>query len=140
MATKGSFVFKGDKGKPNSHTTKAIVDGVTDDAALVVLQAVMQTHTQTVLQQRTFATITSVSTTAPGLDINVDLKAVYYFKNPTTFKVHSLTLPAPPPLDYELTDNGERVKAATVAEVVAAIAVATGVSYIPLYGVITQVR
>lgn len=140
MAKKGSFVFRGDKGKPNSHTCKTVIDGVTDDAALATLQVVLQAHTATVLQQRTFSEITSVSSSVPGLDVNVDLKAIFYFKHPTTFKVHSITLPAPPSADIELTDNGQRLKASTVTAVVAAIAVATTVSYIPLYGVIVQVR
>jgi hypothetical protein len=67
-----------------------------------------------------------------------DRRATVYFRHPSTLEVHQFSYPDPVDGDTEVTPQGERLTQAALATVVTAINTATGISYAPLYGVVTQ--
>lgn len=140
MATKGTLIFRGDLGSPKSHYAKTTIEGVTDDAALVTLMGVINSHTYANMAKRIFSSITPGTDEAPELAVNVDRRAVIYFRHPTSLKVHSITIPGINAASCEGVAEGERVTQANVVGIVAAIATATGVDYTALYGVVEQKR
>jgi hypothetical protein len=140
MPTKGTITFRGDSGAPENHYSKGTIHGITDDAALATLLTTLGSHTLCNVAKRAFSSNTAGVDAAPGADANVDRKAIYYFRDPTTLNVHSFTIPAPVDADCVDTSEGERVTAAALASVVGAINTATGKSYSALYGVVIQGR
>lgn len=140
MATKGVLIFRGDLGNPRTHYAKSQIADVIDDTALGVFATGMAAHTECNIAKRSMVTLTIGTDSEPGVDANVDRKAVLYFRDPTTLKVHSITIPAPVDLDVEDTQNGERVTDVAGAAIVALINTATGKSYTWLYGVVIQKR
>ena len=140
MAAKGIIVFRGDLGNPESHYSKSQVIDVTDDAALATLVTGLVAYTDCNAAKRSFVTATVITDAEPGADANVDRKAVIYMRDPTTLRVHSLTLPAPVATAVEDTVQGERVTAVAGAAIVALVNTATGKSYTFLYGVVIQKR
>jgi hypothetical protein len=141
MATvnKGVVIWRGDLGNPETHYSKSMIADVTDDAALGVLVTALAALTDCNAAKRSYLALTSLTDSAPAADANVDRKAVCYFRDPTTLRVHSITLPAPKASISENGDN-ERVTAAAMSTIVTAINTATGKSYTALYGVIIQKR
>jgi hypothetical protein len=119
-----------------------MVEGVTDDAAAVTFLTALAAHTDANISKRVFLTVTSMTGTAPGGVVNVDRKAVLYFRHPTTLRTHNFTIAAPVAADVEsvVGSAGERVTAAAMTAIVGDISTATGVAYIPLYGVVIQPR
>jgi hypothetical protein len=140
MATKGIIIWRGDSGNPESHYSKSQIPDVTDDAALATLVTALDALTDCNDAKRSFISNTLLSDSEPGADANVDRKAIAYFRDPTTLKVHSITLAAPVSTATEMTDQGERLTAAAMSTIVAAINTATGKSYTALYGVVIQKR
>ena len=137
--TKGVAIWRGDLGNPETHYSKSMIAEVTDDAALATLVTALAALTDCNAAKRSFISNTSLTDSAPGASANVDRKAVCYFRDSTTLRVHSITLPAPKSSISEEGDN-ERVTAAAMTTIVTAINTATGKSYTPLYGVIIQKR
>ena len=82
--TKGVVVWKGDWGQPESHLSKGVFRAVTDAAALTAL-----VHKTTGLGQYTdcniyaehFNSVVESGTGAPGVDANVDVKAMIVLKD-----------------------------------------------------------
>lgn len=140
MATKGVIIWRGDLGNPESHYSKSQVPDVTDDTALGTLVTALDALTDCNDAKRSFISNTLLTDEEPDADANVDRKAVCYFRDPTTLKVHSVTLPAPKSTAVENTDQGERVTSTAMGTVVTAINAATGKSYTALYGVVVQKR
>ena len=140
MATKGVIIYRGDTGNPNNHYAKGQIDSVTDAAALDTLATALATHTNCNISKKSFLSNALGTDAPPGAGANVDVKAIIYFRHPTTLKVHSFTLPAPAAADIEETSDGTRVKATSVSTIVGLINTATGITYSPLYGVVIQKR
>lgn len=140
MASKGVLIWRGDLGAPESHYAKSQISEVTDDTALGVLQTALAAYTDCNAAKRSFLTLTLGTDSGPGADANVDRKAIIYFRDPTTLKVHSITIPAPVSTAVEDTPEGERVTTTALGVIVAAINTATGKSYTGLYGVVIQKR
>jgi hypothetical protein len=140
MATKGVIIWRGDLGNPESHYSKSQIPDVTDDTALGVLVTALDALTDCNDAKRSFISNTLITDAEPGADANVDRKAVCYFRDPTTLKVHSITIPAPKSTAVENTDQGERVTSTAMGTIVTAINTATGKSYTALYGVVLQKR
>lgn len=140
MPTRGIYLYWGNKGRPRSHFAEAIIENPLSMAALTTLRGVLNEYTLCNTATQTFQEKAKVDSGAPGGTVNVDKKAIIYFRHPTTLRVHHYTIPAPNPTYIELVDEGERMTDAAVAAIVAGIATATGISYAPMYGVIEQAR
>lgn len=140
MALKGIIVWRGDLGSPTSHYSKSQVADVSDDTALGTLATALTAYTDCNMAKRSFLTQTLGTDTLPAADANVDRKAIVYFRDPTTLKVHSITIPAPVDTMVEDTAEGERVTSVAAAAIVALLNTATGKSYTALYGVVIQKR
>jgi hypothetical protein len=140
MATKGVIIWRGDLGNPESHYSKSQIPDVTDDTALGVLVTALDALTDCNDAKRSFISNTLLTDSEPGASANVDRKAICYFRDPTTLKVHSITIPAPVSSAVEDTDQGERVTSTAMGTIVTAINTATGKSYTALYGVVIQKR
>jgi hypothetical protein len=140
MATKGVVIWRGDYGNPKSHYSKSMVSEVTDDAALATMATALAAYSDANYAKRSFLSLTIGTDAAPGASANVDKKAICYFRDPTTLKVHSITIPAPKSSIVEDTDDGDRVTSAGMTAIVSAINTATGKSYTKLYGVVIQSR
>lgn len=139
-ALKLVLIWRGDLGAPESHYSKSIVSDVTDDTAAGVLQTALAAYTDCNAAKRSFLTVTLGTDSEPGADANVDRKAICYFRDPTTLKVHSVTIPAPVSTAVEDTPEGERVTSTAMTAIVGALNTATGKSYTALYGVVIQKR
>jgi hypothetical protein len=140
MATKGVIIYRGDTGNPNNHYAKGQIDSVTDASALDTLATALEAHTNCNVSKKSFLSNTLGVDAPPAAGANVDVKAIVYFRHPTTLKVHSVTIPSPVTADIEETADGTRVKAASVSTIVGLINTATGITYSPLYGVVVQKR
>jgi hypothetical protein len=138
MPSKGVIIFRGDSGTPKSNYAKTIIDGVTDDAALLSLQTVIAGHTKANIAKRAFSTLTTVVDDEPGAGALVDRKAVCYFKDTTTLHTISLTISAPADASCEVVDDGERVTDAAMEALRGALANATGRTLTALYGNVIQ--
>lgn len=140
MADKGILVFRGDSGAPESHYAKAQISEVTSAAALTTLGTALLAYTDANLAKESFVSQLEVNDVLPGAAVNVDLKGIVYFRDDTTLKVHSITIPAITSTAYEEKDQGTRVTAAAVSAIVALINTATGKTYTGLYGVVIKKR
>jgi hypothetical protein len=140
MAAKGLLVWRGDFGSPEGHYAKSGVADVSDDAALAVLQTALAAYSDCNAAKRSYFTQTLGTDALPAADANVDQRAICYFRDPTTLKVHSVTIPAPKSTAIEDKPEGVRVTAAALTAIVAAINTATGKSYTALYGVVITKR
>lgn len=140
MATKGTIIFKGDIGAPEGHYGKGQIVGVSDAAALTVFAAFMIDHSDCNVAKESFVSAVLGTDLAPGLSANVDRRATVYFRDPTDLTTHSFSYPAPAAADVEDKPQGERLTDVAVAAIVAAINLATGKSYTPQYGIVTQKR
>lgn len=138
MASKGVIIWRGDLGNPESHYSKSQVSEVIDAAALLALQTSLLAFVDCNAAKRSFVASYIGTDSAPAAGANVDRKAVCYFRDPDTLKVHSVTLPAPKSTTVEDTVQGERVTPGSMTAIVAAINTATGKSYTPLYGKVIQ--
>jgi hypothetical protein len=133
---KGIIVWKGDLGSPPNNFAKSTIEGVTDDAALSALATALLAHSDCVVARRSFNAVTGVTTTAPGVSANVDNKCTVFMQDPSTLHTISLEIPAVKAASMEVVDNAEfeRMTAAALALVVAAVNTATGKSLTGLYG------
>jgi len=140
MATKGVIIWRGDTGRPTTHYSKTQIVDVTDDTALGVLATALSAYSDANMAKRSHVTNTIGTDSAPAAAANVDKKAVIYFRNASDLGVHSVTIPAIKTTSIDVKDEGDRVKAADGAAIVAAIATATGNTLTFLYGVVIQKR
>ena len=134
--------YRGDLGSPPSNFAMSMIEDPTDDAAAAVFLTALEAHTEANISKRVFLETTSMTATAPGTDVNVDRKAILYFRHPTTLRTHNFTITSIAAADVEeiAGSTGERVKSSAMTAIVADIATLTGVSYTPLYGVVVQGR
>jgi hypothetical protein len=88
--------------------------------------------------ERSFSWIGSESLLAPGVGANVDLKAVVYFRDPATLKTLSFVYPSPNSSDMEDKPQGKRLKWLVVTDIVSNISTMSGISYVPLSGLVYQ--
>jgi hypothetical protein len=118
------------------------IDNPIDDAAAVIFLTALATHTDCNISKRVFLTTTSMTAAAPGAAVNVDRKAVIYFRHPTTLRTHNFTINAIAAADVESIagSEGERVTSAAMTTLVGLIATLTGIAFSPLYGVVIQAR
>ncbi len=140
MATKGVIVFRGDSGNPTTHYSKTQVEGVTDDTALGTLATALAGYSDANMAKRSHITNTAGTDASPGTGANVDWKGIIYFRDSSDLSVHSVTIPAIKATSVDSQPEGDRVLAATVTAVTAAIATATGKTLTGLYGVVIQKR
>jgi len=138
MPSKGVIIFRGDSGTPKSNYAKTIIEGVTDDAALLALTTVVAGHTKANIAKRAFSTLTTGTDAEPGAGALVDRKAICYFRDTTTLHVITMTISAPADASVEVTDDGERVTDAAMESLRAALATATGKTLTALYGTVIQ--
>jgi hypothetical protein len=118
------------------------VENPIDDAAAIVFLTALDAHTDANISKRVFSNVTSMTGAAPGTGVNVDRKAVIYFRHPTTLRTHNYTVNAIVAADTEEVagSEGERVTAAAMTAIVGDIATLTGIAFIALYGVVIQSR
>jgi hypothetical protein len=134
---KGTIVWVGDRGTSKSpHTGKSIVNDVTDKAALVTLRTALAAYVDCNAGRASVVDFDSGTGSAPGVDANVDERAIIYMKDPSDDSVKSITLPAWDVVTYPLdaSSEGDRIAAADVAAITALINTATGNSYVGLWG------
>lgn len=134
--------YRGDLGSPPSNFGQSNIDNPIDDTAAATFLTTLAAHTDANISKRVFLTTTSMTGAAPGAGVNIDRKAVLYFRHPTTLRTHNFTVNAIVAADTEevVGSEGERVTSAAMTTIVAAIATLTGIAYIPLYGVVIQSR
>jgi len=142
MATKGIIMWRGDMGNPTTHYSKSTFPDVTAVAAVDTLGTALAAFSDANVAKVSFIESDAVTDAAPGAvpAANVDEKAICYFRDTTTLKVHSCTIPAVKSTAVEETPEGDRVTAAAMTTIVAAIATATGATLVPLYGVVIKKR
>ena len=134
---KGTIVFHGDRGTNHSpHTSKAVVNDVTDKAALVTLADSLAGFSLCNRGRASVADADVGTPSAPAAAANVDERAVIFFKESSEENYRSITIPAWDVVSHplEASSEGDRIAAADVAAVVAAINTATGKSYQPGWG------
>jgi hypothetical protein len=140
----GTINWLGDNGgKGERHKGTSKFERINDGVRLTALANGLSAYTNAVWDMaahiyRVFETTAS----PPGLGVNMDRRAIIYFRDEATLEVCSVTLPAPKDSIVEETEQGQRVKAADVAAIVQLIEDATNGarSYSPLYGLIVQKR
>lgn len=135
---KGTIVFHGDRGTGKSpHTSKCVVNGVTDKTALVTLSTALSGFTSCNRGRAGFVDFDAGTPSAPGASVNVDERAVIYCKDTVDDSLVSITIPGwdtvAHPLD-SASSEGDRIAAADVAAVAAALAAATGKTLVGLWG------
>jgi hypothetical protein len=140
MATKGVIIWRGDTGAPRTHYAKSQFTDVISDATLDVFQAAITDLSDANIAKRSFLDTNLETDSAPATDANVDVKGIAYFRDSTTLKVHSFTIPAIVSTAWEALPEGDRLTAAAMATLVTALNVATGNTYTALYGVVIQKR
>ena len=136
MATwaKGVIVWQGDYGQPESHLSKGSFRDVTDAAALDTLATALLAYTDCNVYAKHFNSITETGSAAPGVDANVDEKAMIVMKDSADGSVAKFLIPAPVSTMFEMQDQGDRVTAVALAAIVAAVNAATGKTYVGMYG------
>lgn len=138
-----TVTFRGNVGRPETHTLKSSVSDVLDMNAGDVLSLVLSDMSTCAIQQSSFNQITLVAAD-PALFVgNVDRRAVCHFREEATGEMIRVTIPDPVAtynsLPFtEFKDQGERVTAAGMNALAAALATATGKEIIALYGKVTQ--
>ena len=131
---KGVIVWQGDYGQPESHLSKGVFRDVTDAAALDTLATALLAYTDCNVYAKHFNTVTETGSAAPGVDANVDEKAMIVMKDSADGKVIKFLIPAPVSTMFEIQGQGDRVTDVALAAIVAAINTATGNTYVGMYG------
>lgn len=133
---KGVIVWKGDLGSPPNNYSKSTVEGVLTEAALTTLATALAAHSTAVVARTSYNALTVVTSAAPGVSANVDEKCTVFMQDPSNLHLVSIDIPAILAASMESIDNTQfkRMKAAALAEVVAAINTATGRGLAALYG------
>ncbi len=134
---KAVISWHGDRGTSGApHISKSVINGVTDKAALVTLATALGAYT---LCNRGRAAVNDYdggSPSAPGVNANVDERAVIYMKDTADDSIVSITLPAwdvtTKPLDED--SDGDRIATADVTAITALVATATGKTLQGLWG------
>lgn len=135
----GRIVWQGDRGSgKRRHTSQNIFKQVNDAAGLDAIASSFSTYTDCNIYKKSFTEVTELDAAAPDADANIDYKGVVKFKDPDTLLIHEVVIPAFKPVYTEEKDEGTRILAADVIAIVDGINVATGKSYIALYGFIIQ--
>ncbi len=133
----GRTYWKGDLGGGIGHETPSIVNPQSW-AWRTGLGTALTPYTDAIFAFWQLVYMEPISDVAPGVGANMDLRAVFYFRNETLERVQTFSLPAPKSSIYETTPAGVRIKATPLIEVVAFLASAMGQTLTPLYGVIVQ--
>jgi hypothetical protein len=136
--TKGVIVWLGDYGVPESHITKNLFREVTDSAALDTLATALSAYTDAVVFTKNFNSVNELGTAAPGVDACMDRKAQITLRDAATGTPLKFLIPAPKASIEEKTGSGDRVNAATMTAIAAAVSAATGKTLTPLHGKIIQ--
>ena len=131
----GVIEWLGDSGSPKSNLTPMVVPLCLGAAQLSAFMVAMDAHTLCKYKQFNLVYSLGYVQAAPGVNANIDKKAIIYYRDPDDLKVHSLTYPAPIAADIEDTPSGKRIKDSSVATIVGYINTMTGKSYVPLHGV-----
>ena len=137
---KATLVWRGDFGRPKSNYSQSTISGVIGTTELITLSTALAAHSDCNLAKHAMIWTEQKTDSEPGTNANIDRKAVIYFRNPTTLKVHSVAIPEIVAADIEATPEGIRVTDSAVATIVGLISAATGISYTGLYGVVVQRR
>lgn len=142
MPDKLTVQYRGDLGAPPSNFAQSVVENALSDAASITFLTALALHTDANISKRVFSEITSMTGAAPGSGVNIDRKAVIYFRHPTTLRTHNFTVNAIVAADTEevVGSEGERVTSAAMTAIVGDIETLTGIAFIPLYGVVIQSR
>jgi hypothetical protein len=142
MPDKVLVQYRGDLGDPPSNFAQSVIDNPISDAAAVTFLTALDAHTDANISKRVYSTVTSMTGAAPGSGVNIDRKAVLYFRHPTTLRTHNFTVNAIVAADTEevVGSEGERVTTAAMTAIIGDIETLTGIAFIPLYGVVIQSR
>lgn len=134
---KGTIVFHGDRGTSQSpHTSKAVVNGVTALAALETLAGVLGGYSLCNVGRQSAVDFAAGTPSAPVANANVDERAIIYMRDTANDTVVSVTIPAWDETTYplEASSEGDRIAAADVTAITAAVATATGKTLVGLWG------
>jgi hypothetical protein len=132
--TKGVVVFIGDYGNPESHLAKSMYRDITDSAALDTFVTALALRTDCNIYSKHFNSVTETGSGAPDASANVDIKAMIVVKDSADGSIHKFMIPAPKAADFEEQGQGDRYTDAALSAFVTALNVATGKTYIGLYG------
>jgi len=131
---KGSIIYLGDYGVPESNKTKSVFRDVTDDAALSTLATALVAYSDAVIAGRSFSAQTDSGASPPGVDANMDVKAQITLRDSDDGRIIRFLIPSPDNAIFDAVGQGDRVNAVTLAAIATAVSTATGKSYVGLYG------
>lgn len=111
-----------------------LAGSVPGTTAITVMRNVLRAYTDA--EDTAFERIlkSTYEPTPPGASANLDVKARIAFKDASDGKVYRVELPAPKDSMFEVQGEGDRVKAADLTTIVAAISTAYSRTFIPLWG------
>jgi len=138
MLSKTTFVVAGEIGDQ----AKVSVLGIEDSTKAGTLRTALANLSDGAFQKQSFSQRTAIDV-APSAGSNTDYRGILYFQEVADGGIRRVTIPAIKAANVEDVpgrDGGQRVTAACMATVKAALEAATGDSLISLYGVVVQKR
>ena len=129
--------WHGDRGTGRApHVSKSIINGVSSLAALQALVTDLVGYTTCNRGRASVVDVDGGTPTPPGVDANVDERAVIYLKDNTADSIIQLTIPAWDTTGHPLDSGseGDRIATADVVAIAASVATATGKSLVGMWG------
>lgn len=130
----GQLTWIGDTGTPIGNLS---ITRVRDMNTIVLLRdfaLALNAHSLCNLSYRHYIRTDPYIPAPPGVDANVDEKAIIYFRDPDTMQVENFSYPAPIAADLEDVGYGKVIKESVVIAIVTDLNTATAIDFVPLYG------
>ncbi len=135
----GHVRWKGSTGGRGSHLVESYVQmSNAATAPLLAFARAVGSHTECEEVAHTRTIVNAISSPEPGAGVNIDEKAVVYFRDPDDWLVYHFSYPAPIAADLEVYPSGTRMKNSAVVSIVGYISTLNEKTYIPLYGLYYQ--
>lgn len=134
---KATVVFHGDRGsKTKPHTSRTVVNGVTDKAAAVALGTALGGFTTCNVGRTSVVDYDGGDPSAPGVDANIDERGTIFMKDTDNDSVVRVEIPAWDKTAHpvESQSDGDRIAKADVDAIASAVATATGKNLTGLWG------
>lgn len=131
--------WKGDIGGRGSHEVDSYVGRVAYAwSPISTFATSLDAHTLCNKEAIIRVKIDGFAASAPGTDVNIDKRAIIYFRDPDSAEVLHFSYPAPITADLEQMPSGLRMKDSVVATIVGYVSILNSKTYVPLYGLYYQ--
>lgn len=136
MATydRGTIVYLGDYGIPESNISKSVFGDILSAAALGVLATGLDAYTDANISAKIFHSHDTTGLSAPGANANMDVKAQIVLKDSADGTIKKFLIPAPVSTMFVVEGQGDRVSSVALAAIVGLVNTATGKTFVGLYG------